>query len=202
MKLLIATDNLHKLLELKAILKIHFPSLDVYTLRDFKDFRFAEEGLDSFEDNANAKALQAATFSKMLTLADDSGLVVPSLNGAPGVISACYAGKGALDRENNEKLLEDMKDFSENKRFAHYHCTLSLALPDKLIKTVTAVCEGRILESPRGAGGFGYDSLFIKHDYNHTFAEMPEDIKLKISHRRKAFDKLKITLEAQLLCTT
>ncbi len=201
MKLLLATANLHKILELKAILKMHFPSLDVYTLRDFKDFVPIEEGSNSFEENANQKAILAAKFSKMLTLADDSGLVVPALNGAPGVISAHYAGINATDRDNNEKLLEEMKNFNENKRFAHYHCTLSLATPEMLIKTVTATCDGRILEAPRGAGGFGYDPLFIKHDYNHTFAEITEDIKLKISHRRRAFDKLKITLEAKLLCT-
>jgi XTP/dITP diphosphohydrolase len=201
MRLLLATDNLHKLLELKAILKIHFPSLDVYTLRDFKDFTPVEEGSTSFEENAQQKAIVAAKFCNMLTLADDSGLVVPSLNGAPGVLSACYAGKDASDRENNEKLLFEMKDFTDNKRLAHYHCTLALALPTGLIKSVTAFCEGRILEAPRGAGGFGYDPLFIRTDYNHTFAEITEDVKLKISHRRKAFDKLKITLEARLLCT-
>jgi XTP/dITP diphosphohydrolase len=187
MRLLLATDNLHKLLELKAILKIHFPSLDVYTLRDFKDFTPVEEGSTSFEENAQQKAIVAAKFCNMLTLADDSGLVVPSLNGAPGVLSACYAGKDASDRENNEKLLFEMKDFTDNKRLAHYHCTLALALPTGLIKSVTAFC--------------GYDPLFIRTDYNHTFAEITEDVKLKISHRRKAFDKLKITLEARLLCT-
>lgn len=202
MKILIATSNLHKSLELKAILKSTFSSLDLYTLRDFKDYKAPEEVGENFEENAKAKAIHAAKHANMLTIADDSGLVVPALNGMPGIVSARYAGDGATDKENIEKLLAEMKDYTDAKRNAYYHCTLCLSTPEKIIKTVSGVCEGRILEAPSGAGGFGYDSLFVKHDYNHTFAETKEDVKLKISHRRRAFDKLKNTLEAEFHCIT
>ena len=102
----------------------------------------------------------------------------------------------------SQKLLEEMKDLTGPKRNAYYHCTLCLSTSEKVIKMVSGVCEGRILETPSGAGGFGYDSLFVKHDYNHSFAETKEDVKLKISHRRRAFDKLKNTLEAEFHCIT
>lgn len=202
MKLLLATSNLHKILELKAILKSLFEPFDLYSLRDLKDYTPPKETENSFEGNAELKAIHAAKFSGMLTIADDSGLVVPSLNGAPGVLSARFAGEGATDKENTQKLLEKMQEFTGPKRNAYYNCTLCLATPEKVIKTVSGVCEGRLLEAPSGAGGFGYDSLFVKHDYNHTFAEIKEDVKVKISHRRRAFDKIKNTLEAEFHCTT
>ncbi|MCH9617286.1 MAG: dITP/XTP pyrophosphatase [Chlamydiia bacterium] len=202
MKLLLATSNLHKTLELKAILKSLFKPFDLYSLRDLKDYTPPKETEDSFEGNAKLKAIHAAKFSGMLTISDDSGLVVPSLDGAPGVFSARFAGDAATDKENINKLLEEMKNLEGPKRNAYYSCTLCLATPEKVIKTVTGVCEGRLLDTPSGAGGFGYDSLFVKHDYNHTFAEITEDIKLKISHRRRAFDKIKNTLEAEFHCTT
>ncbi|MCH9812223.1 RdgB/HAM1 family non-canonical purine NTP pyrophosphatase [bacterium] len=202
MKILIATNNLHKSLELKAILKTTFSGLDLYTLKDFKEYKAPEEIGKTFEENAEAKAVHAAKFAGMLTIADDSGLVVPALNGEPGIVSARYAGEEATDKENMEKLLEVMKDFGDAKRGAYYYCALCLATPEKIVKTVSGMCEGRILETPSGAGGFGYDSLFVKHDYNHTFAEIKEDVKLKISHRRRAFDKLKNTLEAEFHCTS
>ena len=200
MKILIATNNLHKSLELKAILKSTFTGLDLYTLKDFKEYKAPEETSKTFEENARAKATHAANFAGMLTIADDSGLVVPALNGEPGIVSARYAGEEATDKENMEKLLEAMKDFSDAKRNAYYTCALCLATPEKIVKTVSGMCEGRLLETPSGAGGFGYDSLFVKHDYNQTFAEIKEDVKLKISHRRRAFDKLKNTLEAEFHC--
>ena len=201
MKLLLATGNLHKILELKAILKGVFQKIDLYTLRDFKDYTAPEEVAETFEGNAELKAVSAAKFTGMLTLADDSGLVVPALNGAPGIFSGRYAGPDATAKENQEKLLSDMEDLTGDKRNAYYNCTLCLTRPDKIIKTVSGICEGRVVEVGKGAGGFGYDSIFLKHDYNHTFAEITDDIKLKISHRRRAFEKLKLTLEAEFQCT-
>ncbi len=201
MKLLLATSNLHKILELKAILKGTFPKIDLYTLRDFKDYTTPEETAETFEENAELKAVSAAKFSGLLTLGDDSGLVVPALNGAPGILSARYAGPHATAKENQEKLLVEMEDLTGDKRNAYYSCSLCLTRPDKIIKTVSGIVEGRIVEAAKGAGGFGYDSIFLKHDYNHTFAEITDDIKLKISHRRRAFEKLKLTLEAEFQCT-
>lgn len=201
MKLLLATTNLGKILELKAILKETFPSIDLYSLRDFKDYEEPQEDQDTFEGNAQKKAQDAAHHFNMLTLADDSGLVVPALKGAPGIFSARYAGVGATDKENIAKLLDEMKELTDDKRNAYYSCTLALAKPGQLVKTVTAVCEGRILDKPQGSGGFGYDPLFLKHDYSHSFAEITQDVKLKVCHRRRAFEKLKHTLESEFNCT-
>ena len=201
MKLLLATANLHKLLELKAMLKGAFPKIDLYSLRDFKDYKSPDELANSFEENAELKALSAAKHFNMLCLADDSGLVIPSLEGRPGVKSARFAGENATDKENILKLLEEMKDLDGDKRNGHYTCTLALANPSKIIKTVSADCEGRITESLKGAAGFGYDPIFIKHDYNATFGELTAEIKCRISHRRKAMDKIIPTLESYLHCT-
>ena len=201
MKLLLATTNLHKILELKALLKSSFKGIDLYSLRDFKDYVPPEESADTFEGNALIKAEAAAKHFNMLTLAEDSGLVVPALKGAPGVYSARFAGKDATDKENILKLLDEMKEFKDDKRNAYYTCTLCLAKPDKLIKSVTGTCEGRLLEEPKGAGGFGYDPLFLKHDYNQSFAEVTEDVKNKVSHRYRAFEKIKHALELELNCT-
>jgi XTP/dITP diphosphohydrolase len=201
MKLLLATSNLHKILELKAMLKAAFAKIDLYSLRDFKDYIPPEETEDSFEENAKIKAFAAAKHFNMLTLADDSGLVIPALDGRPGVRSSRYAGENATSKENNLKLLEEMKDLEGDKRNGHYSCCFALANPSKIIKVVSADCEGRIVESIKGAAGFGYDPVFLKHDYNSTFGELTEDIKSKISHRRKAMDKIIPTLESYLHCT-
>lgn len=201
MKLLLATTNLHKILELKALLKASFPSLDIYSVRDFKDYVHPEEIYDTFKGNAELKALEAAKHFDMLALSEDSGLVVPSLNGEPGVKSARYAGEDATDKDNIEKLLENMKDFPGDKRNAHYHVTMTLAKPDGVVKSVDGMCEGYIIEKPRGGNGFGYDSVFIKHGYNNTFAEIP-DVKCRVSHRKKAFDKLLNTLEEAINCNS
>ncbi|MCH9621140.1 MAG: dITP/XTP pyrophosphatase [Chlamydiia bacterium] len=202
MKLLLATQNLHKILELKAILKESFDKIDLYSLRDFKDYEAPIESEDTFEGNATLKALDAAKHFNMLALADDSGLIVPALKTSPGVFSARYAGENPTAKENMTKLLAEMKDLKGDKRNAYYSCTLCLASPEKVIKIVTGTCEGRILEEIRGAGGFGYDPLFLKHDYSHSFAEIQTEIKLKVSHRSRAFEKLRHTLEVEFQCTT
>lgn len=202
MKLLLATANLHKILELKSMLKAHFPKIDIYSLRDFKEYQSIQETEDTFEGNAKLKACHAAKHFNMLSLADDSGLVVPALGGDPGVRSARYSGENATDKENITKLLDAMNQLEGDKRNAHYNCTFCLASPEKVLKTVSATCDGRIIESIKGAGGFGYDPIFIKHDYNSTFAEITDELKSRISHRRKALDKMIKTLESQLNCTT
>jgi len=202
MKLLIATTNLHKILELKTMLKETFSNLDIYSLRDFKDYVSPEETGDTFEANAELKAIAAAKKFDMVSISDDSGLVVPALKGAPGVHSARYAGKGASDKDNMLKLLDEMKGLENDKRNAYYYCALTLASPEKIIKTVSGMCEGRILEQPKGAGGFGYDPLFLKHDYSQTFGEVQFDVKQKVSHRRRAFEKIIHTMESQFHCTT
>mgnify|MGYP001799341291 CR=1 FL=1 len=195
--LVIASGNVHKIRECKEILKTIF-SIDILTLRDFPAYTPPEETGSSFEENASIKAVHAAEALGALVIADDSGLVVPALNGKPGVFSARYAGVDATDRENRKKLLLDMEDLKEEDRFAYYQCCIALASPKGLEKCVEGKCEGKLLRQEKGGEGFGYDPLFVKHDYNKTFAELTESIKNRISHRRKALDKILPFLEDRL----
>jgi len=193
-KLLIATSNLHKIRECKAILA-PLTHLDLLSLRDFPGYIPPEETGVSFEENAILKAVHAAKALQIWALADDSGLVVPALKGAPGVYSARYAGKNATDAENRKKLLDVMQHFSEDDRTSYFFCSIALASSDGLKKCVSGICEGKILTKERGGGGFGYDPLFVKHEYSKSFAELEESVKNRISHRRKALDKMMIVLE-------
>lgn len=194
MKLVIASKNVHKIRELRAMLKgdSHW---DLYSLIDFPDYVPPEETGGTFEENAILKATHAAKALDAFALADDSGLVIPALGGEPGLHSARYAGLQATDKDNRKKLLEAMKSLKGNSRDGYYACSMALASPESLEKVVTARCEGAILDEEIGGGGFGYDPLFKKHDYNKTFAELEEEVKNRISHRRKALDKMLITLE-------
>lgn len=202
MKLILATSNLHKILELKAILKPYLKGVDLLSLRDFPEYQVPEETGKTFVENAEVKAFHAAKTLGQLVIADDSGLVIPSLDGEPGVYSRRYAGEEATDKENREKLIANLQEKSEDERSGYYECALCFASPDKIVKTTTGHCEGTITLEPRGRGGFGYDSIFIKYDYNKTLAELDEDTKNRISHRRKAVDKMLLTLEAELSLTT
>ncbi len=197
MQLLLATSNLHKILELKAMLKPWLQDTELFSLKDFPDYVAPPEDGKTFVENAEIKAMHAARTLEMHVIADDSGLVVPSLNGEPGVHSRRYAGEKATDRENQKKLIGRLKDLPEEARMGYYECALSFASPTKIIKTTKGLCEGSLLIEPRGRFGFGYDPLFLKHDYKRTLAELEEDIKNRISHRRKAFDKLLPSLEAE-----
>jgi XTP/dITP diphosphohydrolase len=141
------------------------------------------------------KAVHAANTLQRWVIADDSGLVVSALNGAPGVYSARYAGKDATDLDNRKKLLEQMQHILEEDRNAYYECCIVLASPSGLSKVTRGSCEGTIISSERGGSGFGYDPLFIKHGYNKTFAELEEATKNRVSHRRKALDKMFSFLE-------
>ncbi|MCY3974269.1 MAG: RdgB/HAM1 family non-canonical purine NTP pyrophosphatase [Simkaniaceae bacterium] len=188
-RLLIATTNLHKVREIRAVLRAHFPS-DILTLHDFPDYRVPEERGKTFEENAALKALSAASALKEWVLADDSGLVVPALGGAPGIRSARYAGEGAGDQENRVKLLEELEKIDESERKGYYVCAMALASPEGIRAEVRGCCFGTLITTPGGGGGFGYDPLFRKYGYGKTFAEMGEEIKNRVSHRRKALDKL------------
>lgn len=199
MQLIIATTNFHKILELKAMIRSKFKEIEIFSLKDFPDYEMPEEIGNTFSEIAEAKALHGARALGFYTIADDSGLVVPSLNGEPGIYSRRYAGENASDKENREKLIQKLKEIKDENRFAYFECALSLCSPDYVVKTISAVSEGHLLLEARGRNGFGYDPLFIKHDYNKTFAELDEDVKNRISHRRKAFDKLTPYLENELL---
>lgn len=195
MKLVIASHNVHKIREFRSILK-SVGEFDIYSLLDYPDYTPPAETGVTFEENAILKATSAAKALDAYVLADDSGLVVPVLKGAPGVYSARYAGKDATDKDNRKKLLDALGNYQDEDRDAYFECCIALASPNGLEKCVSARCEGRILYKERGGQGFGYDSLFIKHEYNKTFAELEEEVKNRVSHRRKALDKILVTLES------
>lgn len=196
-EIIIASNNIHKIREFRAMLK-PLSQLDVLSLRDFPSYSPLEEKGATFEENAVEKAVHAAKELNRWVIADDSGLVVPALKGAPGVFSARFAGNQATDLENRKKLLDAMHHLIDEDRNAYYECAIALASPTGLKKCVTGTSEGVLLPKEKGSSGFGYDSLFIKHGYNKTFAEMDESTKNRISHRRKAFDKLLLSLEEVL----
>jgi XTP/dITP diphosphohydrolase len=194
-KLVIASRNVHKIRELRAMLK-PFKTLDVFSLLDFPDYRPLPEDHLTLEANATQKAVHAALTLNQWTLADDTGLIVPALQGAPGVHSARYAGPQATDVDNRKKLLLAMKHLTDPDRQAYFECYLAIASPEGLKKSCRGVCEGNIVSEEKGGKGFGYDSLFVKHEYGKTFSELDEAVKNRISHRRKAFDKLHLFLDA------
>ena len=194
-QIVIASKNVHKIRELKEMLS-PLSNLDILSLLDFPNYTPLEETATSFSQNAIDKAMHAAKELNKWVIADDSGLVVPALNGTPGVLSARYAGKDATYNDNRKKLLTNMENLEDDDRNAFFECCLALASPESLKKCVCATCEGTILKKEKGGDGFGYDPLFVKNDYNKTFAELDTVIKNKISHRRKAMDKLLLILES------
>jgi len=195
MELVIASRNVHKIRECRAILR-QLPSLDVLSLLDFPHYTPPQETGKTFEENAWLKALHASQTLGKWVIADDSGLVVPALHGEPGVYSARYAGENATDKDNRRKLLEEMDHLTDADRVAFYECCIVLASPQAVVKTASAQCEGAITTEERGNRGFGYDSLFLKFEYSKTFAEIDEETKNRISHRRKALDKILLSLES------
>jgi XTP/dITP diphosphohydrolase len=184
--LVIATRNSGKSSEIKRVLK-DFPIL-VKDLNDFGPIPEPAEDGETFEENAYKKAGFTAKVLGLPALADDSGLELRALGGAPGVHSARYAGPGAADAENNAKLLDALRGIED--RGARFCCVLSLAAPSGAALTYEAFCEGLIVDSPRGGNGFGYDPLFLYPPLGKTFAEMSEDEKLSVSHRGRALSEL------------
>ncbi|QEM68687.1 XTP/dITP diphosphatase [Geobacter sp. FeAm09] len=184
-ELVVATRNRGKLLEIQALLTGLVAS--VRCAVDFADFPDTVEDGATFAENALKKAREAASFSGLPALADDSGLVVDALEGRPGVYSARFAGEGAGDAANNAKLLTELAGVPAESRRAAFVCTLAFVTPDGDAHTFTGRVEGRILESARGEGGFGYDPLFLVDGYDRTMAEFGVDEKNRISHRGQAF---------------
>ncbi|MBI2742388.1 MAG: RdgB/HAM1 family non-canonical purine NTP pyrophosphatase [Chlamydiales bacterium] len=195
MELVIASSNVHKIRECRSILK-QLRFLDLLSLLDFPNYQPPEETGKTFEENARLKALHAAQALDKWVIADDSGLVVPALKGEPGVRSARFAGEGATDKDNRKKLLEMMRPLTESERTAYFECWIVLASPQGVVRAVSGLCEGSIITEEKGNHGFGYDPLFLKYEYSKTFAEIDEETKNRISHRRKALDKILPTLES------
>ncbi len=188
-RLVIATRNPHKTREFAQILG------DQYAVRDLTgspETPDVEETGATFAENAIIKANHASKSSTGLVVADDSGLAVDALNGAPGIFSARYAGARASDEENRRKLLDEIvrRGLDDARLAACFRCVLALSKGGMLLQTFEGVVSGTIVRSPRGEAGFGYDPIFLPDGFERTFAEMPAEVKNRISHRARAIAKL------------
>ena len=187
MKLVLASNNKHKIEEIKSILKQNGYAADVLSLNDIGYTEEIVEDGATFEENALIKAKTVAALG-YIGIADDSGLCVDALNGAPGIYSARSAGEPCDHQKNNEKLLNALQGKKDSERSAAFVCTIACCLPSGAYFTVRGECHGELLESLQGKNGFGYDPLFCPDGYSLTFAEIPFDEKNKISHRAKALE--------------
>ncbi|WP_372846020.1 XTP/dITP diphosphatase [Pontiella sp.] len=185
MKLVIATRNAHKLEEIHAI--FDFQGLEVLSAFDFPEIPEVVEDADTFEGNAIKKAVEIAKATGCWSLADDSGLEVEALGGAPGVYSARYAGEPCSYEANNEKLLAELAD--KKDRSARFRTVIALSDPGGSAQTVSGECPGVIIDKQRGDHGFGYDPLFVPDGFSETFAELDPSVKNRISHRANALRK-------------
>ena len=187
-ELLVATNNAGKVRELSQLLA-GLP-LRLRLLSEFEDIPEAEETGVTFAENATLKAVHYSARAGLLTLSDDSGLEVDALGRAPGVYSARYAGARATYAERMAKLLDELAATGDAERRARFVCVIALADPSTgVVNMFDGVCEGRIAHAPRGAGGFGYDPVFIPEGHAQTFGELPDEIKQTISHRARALAK-------------
>jgi XTP/dITP diphosphohydrolase len=187
--LLVATRNAHKTREIQEILGHEFEGRD---LAAYPEIPEAIETGKTFQENATIKALAASGKCSGLVVADDSGLEVDALDGAPGIYSARYAGDNATARDNIEKLLTELKrrKVPTTERAARFRCVMALARDGELLRTVEGIIEGTIVDPPRGSTGFGYDPVFQPASYDKTFGELPPEVKNQISHRAKAIRAL------------
>jgi XTP/dITP diphosphohydrolase len=171
------------------------PEMDLIPLDEVAPDLELEEPFDTFEENALAKARAVVTATGLPATADDSGLEVDALDGAPGVRSARYAGEMATDRENNSKLLEALGVVPEDQWVCRYRCAAVFVSPDTRSIVADGVCEGRVISTPRGNLGFGYDPLVIPAGDSRTMGEIPLEEKLVFSHRGRAFRSLRARLQ-------
>ncbi len=193
-KLLVATGNKGKLKEIREILN----GVEVLGLSDLPFSIEIEEDGDTFYKNALKKASVLAEKMSVPVLADDSGLEVDALDGAPGVYSARYSGENATDESNTEKLLRALESVPYEKRTARFVCVMCLVMPGEKTYSTRGETEGIILTEPRGEGGFGYDPVFYSEHYQKSFAELSSDEKNAISHRGIALEKMREILNQVL----
>ena len=191
MKLILATKNKGKVRELSDLLKD--TGAEVLSLADFPGIITAPEDAPDFKGNALIKARHVAKETGLTAVSDDSGLIVDALGGRPGVMSARYSGEDATDKDNYMKLLEELKDISAKDRSAHFTCTVAFVEAVGPIRneemTFEGELKGEITTAPRGAGGFGYDPVFVPRGTKRTLAEMTPKEKNAISHRGQAIGK-------------
>lgn len=191
-KFLLASSNKGKLAEFQALASADPAArgIELALIPNFASLPQFEESAPTFAENASGKALHYSRFTELPVLADDSGLVVPALGGAPGVQSARYAGPGASDADKIKKLLREMDGKSGNARAARFVCVVAVAQRGRVIAVVSDVACGALLDTPRGNGGFGYDAVFYVAELGKTFAELTREEKNRLSHRGKAFRRL------------
>lgn len=187
--IVIATYNQSKLRQFKDLFGQQF-SLEVKGLQDFQQLPEIVEDQDTFEGNALKKAKTVAEAILGPVIADDSGIVVPALGGAPGVYSARYAGDNATDEQNNQKLMDEIRLLPEQDRKAYYVCTMAFVVPPQTTIVVRGECHGYVIEEGRGTEGFGYDPIFYLPEEKATMAELTAEKRYEISHRAKATKKL------------
>lgn len=182
-----ATQNKHKLKELRAIMEKFGMEVISQAEAGLADVDVVEDG-ETFEENSYKKAYEIMKLSGKIAVADDSGLAVDYLGGAPGVYSARYAGEHKSDADNNKKLLEELAN-TEN-RSAKFVSVVTMVYPSGKVLAARGECPGRIIREPRGEGGFGYDPLFIAEGFDKTFGEISQEEKNLVSHRARALEKL------------
>lgn len=195
MKLLVATNNPGKIREYQAL----FAELDLESvgLAEVGITTDVDETGQTFEENARLKATVYGQASGVLTLADDSGLEVEALGGAPGVYSARYAGKGATDADRYRKLLAALVGVPWEKRAARFRCVIALVWPDGRLETFDGQCNGVISFEPKGTNGFGFDPVFYMPEHGCTMAELPDQVKNRVSHRARAAALARERLQAK-----
>jgi XTP/dITP diphosphohydrolase len=183
-ELVLATGNKHKLKEFQAFLS--GAAIRIVSLEAYPGCPAAVEDGETFVDNALKKARTVAAYTGRMAMADDSGLEVDCLGGAPGVWSARYAGPGSTDEDNNRRLLRELAGVPDAGRQAQFRCVIAVVDPAGAELTVAGGCRGRIVHAPRGTRGFGYDPLFLDETSGMTFGEMNSDQKNAVSHRARA----------------
>jgi XTP/dITP diphosphohydrolase len=188
MRLFLASSNAGKLREYVELARGSGVAIEL--LPRFGEFPSFEESAPTFAENSAGKALHYCRFTDEAVLADDSGLVVPALGGAPGVFSARYAGPGASDADRVRKLLREMRDKTGAERRARFVCVTAVARSGRAVAVVSDLASGVITEEPRGTGGFGYDPIFLFEELGRTYAELTAEQKNVYSHRGKSFRKL------------
>ena len=189
MKIILATKNKGKIKDFEKLTE--GMNIEVLSILDNIDFPDVVEDGKTFEENSAKKALEIAKYTGIITVSDDSGLCVDTLNGEPGIYSARYFGENATDELNMEKLLKNLSNIEKKDRKAHFVSVVSIAFPDGTVKSFRGETQGEILFEKEGNNGFGYDPIFYSYDLGKSFGLATIEEKKSVSHRGRAFEKLK-----------